>query len=182
MSGLYGKNINISFNHTQTRSGIEDNEDTSTTLYVPEEIRIKSPEINSNDDMYPLCYHENFKIQWNKDQNNPDGVLFIVEWLGTMIYGNNHPDMYYRVVDHAETDNGEHTLNNKMFKDIPDTALCYLTIARGTVQNTTVDGETTYKILAETHATMPFILIKYIEDTTGSESASDGDDTEEAMP
>ncbi len=157
LSFIYGNNVEFAINNNLTRSL-----SSTVSLYVPQLIRITAPAILNNNDMYPLCYYENFIVKWNRDARNQNGVLVVIEWLGTMAYGQDHPDMYYRVVDFAQTDSGQFTLSSDMFKDIPDTALCYLTVARGVVELIDNNNEDSYKIIAENHATIPFILIKNI--------------------
>ena len=61
-------------------------------------------------------------------------------------------------------DTGETTLNPHMFDDIPDTAMCFLTVMRGTVEYD-VDDETSYLFLVECSETIPFVLIRNIRST-----------------
>jgi hypothetical protein len=163
LSSLYGKNIQFSIqNVNRTQSSSSSDSDTTIDMYVPELIEITSPVIISKEDMYPLCYYENFILSWNADEQNENGVVIIVTWTGAMAFGQDHPNISIRRTD-VVPDNGSAVLSNNLFDDIPDTGIALLTIARGNIKNIgLVNNNYTYQILAESHATLPFILIKNI--------------------
>lgn len=129
-------------------------------LYTPEIIQFSFPKIETEEDLYPLFYYKSFPIRWNEDPNNPNGVIVIVEWTGTMIYGEDHPNAYVRSTD-LLYDTGEAFLNPDIFNGIPDTALCTLTILRGNVENVLIN-DYSCKIAAETHQSIQFILIRNV--------------------
>ncbi|MDR1553931.1 MAG: hypothetical protein LBS69_10810 [Prevotellaceae bacterium] len=172
LSSLYGKNVKFlisNVNRTQSALG----SDTTVNMYVPEEIEIFSPSVLTKEDMYPLCYYENFILRWNADDNNENGVAIVVTWTGSMAFGQDHPNISIRRTD-VIPDNGSAVLNSHLFDDIPDTGIVLLTLARGNVENIGLeDGYYKYQILSETHATLPLILIRNInkisEDETGEE-------------
>lgn len=47
-----------------------------------------------------------------------------------------------------------------MFDHIPNTALVFITLLRGNIENTLI-GDYSYNISSETHAVLPFILCRY---------------------
>ncbi|MDR2065196.1 MAG: hypothetical protein LBP85_05760 [Prevotellaceae bacterium] len=164
LSSLYGKNVKFSIrnaNHTQSVSS--STSDTTVSMYVPELIEIFSPSVLTKEDMYPLCYYENFILRWNADENNENGVAIIVTWTGSMAFGQDHPNISIRRTD-VVPDNGSAVLNSHLFDDIPDTGIILLTLARGNVENIGLqDNYYKYQILSETHAVLPLILIRNIK-------------------
>jgi len=155
----FGKKVTFSFQKgPYTRSS--DESLGSTELYIPEEIEILAPSANTEDELNPLCYYKDFILKWNKDENNKNGVLVAVEWYGGMVLGNDIEDTHVRrVVTFPDT--GEALLPERLFDGIPDTAICHLTVLRGNVDNVTFN-QNTYKVLGETHQTIPFILLREV--------------------
>lgn len=155
-ASLFGRRVPFMIG-SRTKSGASES---TIELYVPELIQITSPEVKIDSDIFPLCYYDGFVLKWNPDSDNTNGVIVVVEWFGTMVFGEDNLDSYVRHVD-LLPDNGEAVLNNHLFDDIPDTALCHLTIIRGDLENLIVD-DASHKIIGETHATLPFVLIREI--------------------
>lgn len=91
-------------------------------------IELIRPEIDLCNVM-PLCYYENFEIEWNEDYDNPNGVVIIAQWNGPTIYG---PAQNTSVtnVDIVE-DTGIAVLNTDLFEGMPDEALVSLWLIRG---------------------------------------------------
>lgn len=90
-----------------------------------------------------------------------------------MVFGNHYENTHIRATDLYD-DTGECTLNPHIFDDIPDTALCFLTIIRGNAifedVGNTEDAEeiednngTSYLFAAECSETIPFVLIRNID-------------------
>lgn len=129
--------------------------------YIPEQISILSPAIHSTSDMFPLCYYRNFIIRWNADILNENGVLVMIEWNGNVAFGKSNNNSYIRSIDLVE-DNGQTTLNETFFDEIPDSAVCTLTLLRGNFGDLT-DNDISQRIIAETHAQLQFILVKEIQ-------------------
>ncbi|MDR1983664.1 MAG: hypothetical protein LBQ28_02425 [Prevotellaceae bacterium] len=171
LSSLYGKNIEFSIQNTnRTQSSSSSDTDTTVSMYVPELIEIFSPSVLTKEDMYPLCYYENFILRWNADDKNENGVVIVVTWTGTMAFGQDHPDISIRRTD-VIPDNGSAVLNSHLFDDIPDTGIVLLTIARGNVENVRLENNYyTYQVTAETHATLPLILIRNIKKISEDET------------
>ena len=157
---LYGTEVSFSFTPAEsiTKTNIKSQ---TQTLYVPHLIKITSPLIEKEDEMFPLCDYRDFIIKWNADRKNENGVLIAVEWTGTMIFGDHHPDAYIRRTD-LVSDTGSASINPELFEGIPDTALCNLTLIRSNIENVVMSGYS-YKLIGETHAVLPFILIREFE-------------------
>lgn len=163
LQSLYGNTIkfNIAKQGAATRAAENEAPATNVDLYVPELIQISAPDIQTEVELYPLCDYKNFVLKWNKDSKNENGVLIIVEWLGTCCFGDSNPNAYIRRMD-CVPDTGEITINPDLFTGIPDTAVCYLTVLRGAVENV-LAGDYSYKVLGESHEILPFILIREIK-------------------
>lgn len=154
---MFGSTVTYNLSDPQrTKSGESD--DIDVEMYVPEIIEISYPEIASQEQLYPLCLYNGFKLKWNVDDRNENGVMIAVEWHGSMIFGEDYPNAYIRSTD-VVSDTGETYLNPDMFNGIPDTALCTLTILRGNVENELVNG-VSCKLVAESHQCIQFILIR----------------------
>lgn len=158
-NSFFGTKLSFSFLNNGTKSDLS--EPVDVNLYSPQEIVILKPEIKKEDELLPLCYYDGFKIVWNSDPNNKNGVIFVVEWVGEKIIGKDVPDTYIRRTCVFE-DNGQAVLNPSIFEGIPDTAVCHLTIARGDIEVAEIDG-VSYKVLAESHEFMTFVLIRNIK-------------------
>lgn len=160
---IFGTKLSIrkGGNHLFSNRALEDQEEGDPQL--PTEIHIVSPNISLTHDGYPLCYYGDFVVTWNECTNNENGIIIAVDWNGTMVFGNHYVNTMIRAFDVVD-DTGETTLNPHMFDDIPDTAMCFLTVMRGTVEYD-VDDETSYLFLVECSETIPFVLIRNIRST-----------------
>lgn len=154
---MYGQDVEFEIT-CKVPSRADDENIITTRLYVPQLISVTSPKITDMEDLYPLCDYKNFVLKWNKDEKNSNGILVIVEWLGTCCYGDSNPAAYIRRVDCVQ-DTGETVLKKELFEGIPDTAVCHLTILRGSVENVVFE-DYSYKLLGEAHTSFPFILIR----------------------
>lgn len=155
----FGKVVKFSFcNESQTKSS---NSNTGEAeMYVPKAIEFVFPHAESEEDLNPLCYYKDFVIRWNKDEDNQNGVLVVVDWTGSMVLGNDIPDTHVcRVVQFPDT--GEAQLPETIFDGIPDTAYCDLLILRGNIENIE-QGQYSYKLVGKTHQQISFILIREI--------------------
>lgn len=154
---LYGKNLTFSITpKVPTKSNGCDIE-----LYVPEMINITKPSTEAVENLLPLCYYDGFKLCWNSDSKNKNGVIVIIEWIGEMVIGNDIPETHVRRVCVFD-DTGESILPNDIFEDIPDTAVCHLTLLRGNAENINIDNES-FNIMVESHEFLNFVLIREIK-------------------
>lgn len=160
VDALFGGVVQFSiYPKTLTKSGSEASD---IEMYVPQMINIIKPSITKEEELLPLCYYDGFVLGWNADQNNRNGVVIIVEWMGNMVIGSDIPDTHIRRTCIVE-DNGECVLSNSMFDGIPDTAVCHLTILRGNIEKADLCDES-FNIMAESHEFMNFILIREIKE------------------
>ena len=77
------------------------------------------------------------------------------------VFGEDYPNAYIRSTD-VFPDIGKTCINPQMFDGIPDTALCTLTILRGSIENELVNGYSC-KLVAESHQCIQFILIRNVK-------------------
>lgn len=162
VNDLFGSKVNFQIgNHRKLGKRFDMDPDDPGEELLPSEIHITSPDLDESEDGYPLCYYSDFIVNWTEDMNNDNGIIIAVEWNGTMVFGEHYQNTSIRVTDLFE-DTGEATLNPHMFDDIPDTALCFLTVMRGIVIFDDED-ETSYSFMAECSETIPFVLIRNID-------------------
>lgn len=88
----------------------------------------------------------------------------VAVWHGTLLFDEEDPNKnaYIRRTDYIASDNGEVVLNERLFDDIPDTAIVYITLLRGNLENIMVD-DYSYKIGGESHVKLPIILVRNIK-------------------
>lgn len=160
LKDLYGKTIEYEFiPNSGTKST---NEPTVITQYVPQQLTITSPRVTCPEEMYPVCHVHNFILKWNADPQNNNGLIVCVEWIGKKLYGEDIEGSYVRRTAFIPEDDGETTLDPKIFNHIPNTALVYITLLRGGIDNVMV-GDYSYNISNETHAILPIILARKIK-------------------
>jgi hypothetical protein len=127
-------------------------------MYVPELVEITMPTIETEADLFPYCYYKDFVIGWIADNKNRDGLVVLAEWLGTKI-GEEKEDVYIRNIDIITEDLGEAVLNDKLFDNIPDNALTYITLLRGNIELLDIEDQS-YRIFGESHVVLPMILVR----------------------
>jgi len=167
---LYGQNVSFTISRKiKSMSSVQgvqkvSSQDTTLTMYVPDLIEITSPKIENSADLFPYCYYKDFELKWNADSKNENGLVVIVEWTGMNIKGEKTAK-YIRNIDIIPIDDGSTVLNEKLFDNIPENAITYITLLRGNI-NIVEDylvnigqGES-YRLVAESHAVLPLILIR----------------------
>lgn len=132
---------------------------TRISFYIPKILQISSPEVLGEGDMLPLCDYKSFILRWNADPLNEKGVVVVVEWYGSVIFGHEKEGSYVRCYD-VFPDTGEALLSREMFDGIPDTGLCHMTVVRGNVENV-LAGDYSYKFVGVSEEVLDFILIRY---------------------
>lgn len=167
LHGAFGKIVTFSLRPApvmETRSsGEESSEDDEEEfkMYIPQRIMVSAPVATCDEENNPLCYFGDFVVRWNADEQNANGVLIYVEWMGGMVLGDDIENTFVKRVV-VVPDTGVATLEPTFFDGIPDTALCSLIVLRGAIEN--VQGENySYKLLGESHQLISFILIRDIE-------------------
>lgn len=125
--------------------------------------------MQSEDNPIPLCYYQDYVVRWNQDLLNSNGIIILVNWTGSMVFGEDYP---YANVTHVigVPDSGETVLGEHMFDGIPDAAYCKLLLLRGDIDTIRVE-DIDISIIAETHDILNFVLIRNIE--TNDESDED---------
>lgn len=162
-ANLYGKNVVFAFKKEgELKSGSLVEKDT-VTMYIPDLVQITSPKIATQAELYPMCYFDGFKLGWIADNSNKNGLVVIVEWNGTVLTEADDSKEYVRNIDVIADDNGEAILNSKLFDNIPDRALTYITLLRGNIAIANIDGET-FRVFGESHAVLPMILIRNLKE------------------
>lgn len=149
-----GKKVSFTIGNELTKSAKTSND--SFSMYVPYVIDINYP-VASATELIPLCPYDDLLLEWNKDENNINGVLVIVEWDGDMI-GTDKMNKSIRTVDLVD-DIGKSILNTELFKDIPDLAIISITILRGNVDIVEIEN-TAVKIYAATNSSISVVLAK----------------------
>ena len=164
---VFGKTVTFKMRSSvavQTRSEeviTEEEFEEDFEMYIPERISLLAPAATNAEENNPLCYYGDFKIRWNADEQNANGVIVYVEWLGGMVLGDDIDNTCVTRVA-VVPDTGVATLDPHLFDGIPDTAVCHLAIARGAIED--VQGEEySYKLIGETHHLISFILIREVE-------------------
>jgi len=158
----YGKNVEFIIKKDGLlKSGSLSEQDT-INMYIPNLVHITSPEIKVEKELFPFCYYDNFKLAWNPDVDNKNGLVVIVEWNGTVLSEDGDSKEYIRNIDVIPNDNGEVILNSQLFNNIPDRALTYVTLLRGNI-SLVESGGITYSLFGESHAVLPIILIRDID-------------------
>jgi hypothetical protein len=90
-------------------------------------------------------------------------LVVAVEWYGLKLKGDK-TDVFVRNIDIIPIDNGQTTLKNELFDKIPQNAIGYLILLRGNIEviKNAIDSSELYRLGAETHAVLPFIMIRNI--------------------
>lgn len=159
-SDIYGKTIRFKINKSNHEGRTtDDSTDTEVEMYVPELVEITNPKIENEDELFPLCYYENFVLEWNADANNEEGLVVIAEYFGNNAVPQNSTNEHILNTDVIPLDNGSTILNNDLFKDIPNLSIVHLILLRGNVTIEEIEGES-YKFFAESHVRLPIILVK----------------------
>jgi len=169
---LFGTNVNFSvFKGNAGNNGVmrvpgQGESEGEIEMYVPELLQITSPFIDNAADLLPYCYYKNFVLGWNADPNNENGLVVVVEWNGTDLYGNKYNE-YVQIADVITNDNGSTILNNALFDGIPHGALVTVQLLRGNIEVTEIindDGEREeFVFVAATQVILPIILIREIK-------------------
>jgi len=137
-------------------------------MYVPDLLQITSPNIETPKDLLPYCYYKDFVLGWNADPQNENGLVVVVEWNGSDLYGNEYRE-YVRIADIIQNDNGKAVLNNKLFDGIPHGAIVKIQLIRGNIEATAIvideeyDTREEFTFVAASQAILHFILVRELE-------------------
>ncbi|MBC29820.1 MAG: hypothetical protein CMH48_03155 [Muricauda sp.] len=156
---IFGSNVSLQLNGRGQNKGKSVK---SGKIYIPLKISITNPRIETEKDLFPYCYYEDFILEWNADPNNEEGLLVIAQYTGKTAvpdYANESP---VTNTDFIENDSGRAVLKNELFDGMPNTAIVNIILLRGNVQIFEEDGEI-HKFYAESHEILPIILIKDLD-------------------
>lgn len=131
-----------------------------TDIYIPERIQILRPKISSKEDLLPFCFFEDFELFWNEDDKNDNGILIMVEWTGTMYGEDDIDNAHIQNIDHIPDDDGRAKLNNELFNEIPEDAICDLKIARGNFDVAEYNGTEKVQVGGFSGSSISFILVR----------------------
>jgi hypothetical protein len=156
LNDFYGRDVSFEVKTTKLINDRLVSIDTSVVLYVPKMAEIAYPK--SHQSLYPVCYHDRYRLQWDKDERNDIGMVVIVEWDGSMLEGETE-DTYIRRIDIVE-DNGETVIKPEMFDNIPHLAIARVSILRGNIEIAELTEDMVYKFYAESNASLNTIILK----------------------
>lgn len=151
---IYGETIQYGFNNSKGSM----NKNSGKELYIPKKLNISKP-LPFEDDIFIYAFYKDFKLEWNADPKNKEGLMVAVMYDGSNVIPENDENVIIKNIDHIEEDNGKIILNNSIFDDIPNHALVDIMLLRGNVEIEEYDDET-YKIFAESHQTISLVLIR----------------------
>ncbi len=159
---LYGSNVTFRVTKNNSTSNMSKviSQDTTVTMYIPNIVNITSPKIEKEEELFPFCYYKDFEISWNADSENMNGLVVMLEWHGITLKGEKK-SVFVRNIDIIESDNGSAKLNDKLFDNIPNNAIAYITLLRGnvTILENFISDES-FRLAAESHAILPFVLVR----------------------
>lgn len=150
-SDIYGKKVTFKLNSTKSSTESEQIE-----MYIPEKLFVTSP-VSIKNKSIP-AYYKNFKLKWNADPKNQNGLMIAVEYFGETV-GKKETGDHLQIIDYIDEDDGEYTVDENMFEDIPNLSFVDVILLRGNIDINEIDGES-WKTYAEAHQRIPIILIK----------------------
>lgn len=151
---IYGKTIKVGFKNGKDFLDKE----SSKEMYIPKKLNILKP-LPSGDNIFIHAFYKDFKLEWNADPHNQEGLMVTVMYEGRNVIPENDENVIVKNIDYIEHDNGRFTLNNSIFDNIPNHALVDIMLLRGNVEIEEYNDET-YKIYAESHETISLVLIR----------------------
>jgi len=156
---IYGKTISFKIGTNNKDKVGNSSTETEVEMYVPDLVEITNPKIDNDEELLPICYYEDFVLEWNADPNNEEGLVVIAEYFGNNAIPEDSTNEHILNTDVIDIDNGHAVLNNDLFKNIPNLSIVHLILLRGNVAIEEIEGEL-YKFYAESHVRLPIILAK----------------------
>jgi hypothetical protein len=137
---FWNSNIAISNLNIQSNTRIAE----SNTCYIPKEIYFTNP-INNNIGTTPPIHKRQLKINWNKDEDNKNGIAVVLFWEGS------YASKPYQFTTKASNfyniylldDDGEAILQPDIFTNYPDSAYINISLFRGNIS--TIENQLTIK-------------------------------------
>jgi hypothetical protein len=160
-NNIFGHVMKISIKSKKGSTFKDGSSSKEVEMYVPKQLNILNPKIESEKDLMPYCYFKDFVLEWNADPNNKEGLVVVAEYTGTSAVPARDKNVHIMNTDIIKEDNGRAVLNNQLWKGIPDTGIVHLSLLRGNVKIEEIDEEN-YKFFAQAQVVLPLILIKDI--------------------
>lgn len=140
IAGFWNSSIAISNLNIQSNTRIAE----SNNCYIPKEIFFTNP-INNNIGTSPPIHKRQLKINWNKDEENKNGIAVVLFWEGS--YANKpyqfttKASNFYNI--YLLDDDGEAILQPDIFTNYPDSAYINISLFRGNIS--TIENQLTIK-------------------------------------
>lgn len=125
----------LSPNTNASRRIVQNHQDSIThtytyTLQTATPIILINPEEDPCNPI-PMCYYDDFFVEWNEDPLNTNGMIILAEWNGVTMNG---PSQGISIANVELVDDiGYAYLNTNLFQDMPDGALVDLWFIRGNI-------------------------------------------------
>lgn len=153
---VYGKTIEIILpNKTTGKSSSEE----VAEMYIPKKLNVTKPLPQNSDKITMIAYYKDFRLEWNADPKNKEGLMVAVEFRGENVNSEKNSLVHVQNIDHIEEDNGTFVLDDSMFDGIPNLSFVDIILLRGNVRIDDFGGETV-KTYAESHQRIPILLVK----------------------
>ncbi len=159
---IFGQMVRISIESKKGSTFKDGSTSKEVEMYVPEQLEISNPRVESEEELMPFCFSEDFVLEWNADPKNKEGLVVIAEYIGISAVPSKDKSIHIMNTDVIEEDNGRAVLDNEIWKGIPNSGVVHLTLLRGNVKIEEIDEEN-YKFFAEARAVLPMILINDLD-------------------
>ena len=156
---IFGRVMRINVKSKTGKSFKDGTTSKEVEMYVPAQLQISNPDIISEEDLMPLCFYEDFVLEWNADPKNKEGLVVVAEYTGISAIPSKDKNIHIVNTDVIKEDNGKAILDNDIWDGIPDSGVVNITLLRGNVKIENIDEEN-YKFYAEARTVLPIILIK----------------------
>jgi len=124
---IFGQMMRISIKSKKGSTFKDGSTSREVEMYVPEQLRILNPKIESEKDLMPLCFSEDFVLEWNADPKNKEGLVVVAEYIGISAVPSKDKNIHIMNTDVIEEDNGRTVLDNEIWKGIPNSGVMVLT-------------------------------------------------------
>ena len=156
---IFGRTMKVNFKNKSGKTFKDGSSSKEIEMYIPQQLTITNPKVETEEDLMPFCYFEDFVLEWNADTENTEGLVVVAEYSGISAIPANDKRIHIVNTDVIKEDNGRAVLDNKIWEGIPNSGVVTLSLMRGNVKIEEIDEEN-YKFFAEAHVVLPIILIK----------------------
>ncbi|MDW7695090.1 hypothetical protein R9C00_29130 [Flammeovirgaceae bacterium SG7u.111] len=159
IKNMFGRDVKFVLPADQFRKVQID--DRVRTLYIPKALDTISIEPSVRDSSYLLKVTNPFKVKWNADKNNKNGVAVLLDWSGEINLPNNgraRQKKWHTIIDIFE-DNGEAIIDERYLKELPEGALFMVWLIRGNIDIEEYQKGKTLKGASEIRSQYMFVSI-----------------------